>query len=308
MIILSLSISHFMKRVGLVTFKVTEKREDIKGIMGQKRYRDFPILDLDGNYIGMISRRNLLNLRKRRLILVDHNEASQTVDGIAFADILEIIDHHRIGTLETLEPVYFRNQPVGCTATIIYQMFEENHVEIPKQIAGLLCSAIISDTLMFRSPTCTQMDEHTCRKLAKIANIDIEAYAIAMFNAGSKLMNETDEEIFYQDYKVFSSENLKFGIGQITAFNSTMLDAVKPRILKYMESIYNQSEADMLFFMLTNIFKESTELLYYGKNSEELLEKAFKLDEVSGGSINLPGVVSRKKQILPMIVSASNNM
>ena len=120
---------------------------------------------------------------QKRYILVDHNEHAQAVDGIEEVQLLEIIDHHRLGGLQTMNPVYFRNQPLGCTATIIYQMFEENHVEIPKQIAGLLCSAIISDTLMFRSPTCTQMDEHTCRKLAKIANIDIEAYAIAMFNA-----------------------------------------------------------------------------------------------------------------------------
>ena len=165
-------------------------------------------------YFMKISQRNYLNSNPKKVILVDHNEHAQAVDGIEEVQLLEIIDHHRLGGLQTMNPVYFRNQPLGCTATIIYQMFEENHVEIPKQLAGLLCSAIISDTLMFRSPTCTQMDEHTCRKLAKIANIDIEAYAIAMFNAGSKLMNETDEEIFYQDYKVFSSENLKCGIGK----------------------------------------------------------------------------------------------
>lgn len=304
----SIPIRYFMKKDNLITFSTEDYIRDIRTVMAGKRHQYYPVLNEYGKYVGLISQRNYLNANPKKVILVDHNEHAQAVDGIEEVQLLEIIDHHRLGGLQTMNPVYFRNQPLGCTATIIYQMFEENHVEIPKQIAGLLCSAIISDTLMFRSPTCTQMDEHTCRKLAKIANIDIEAYAIAMFNAGSKLMNETDEEIFYQDYKVFSSENLKFGIGQITAFNSTMLDAVKPRILKYVESIYNQSEADMLFFMLTNIFKESTELLYYGKNSEELLEKAFKLDEVSGGSINLPGVVSRKKQILPMIVSASNNM
>ena len=304
----SMPIKHFMTKKGIIHFDLDDYVDEVRETVANIRHRDFPVLDENQNYVGMFSRRNLMKAEKKKLILVDHNEKSQAVSNIDEAEILEIIDHHRLGSLETMSPVYFRNQPLGCTSTIIYQMYLEKGITITSQMAGLMCAAILSDTLMFRSPTCTQMDEHTCRKLAKIANIDIEAYAIAMFNAGSKLMNETDEEIFYQDYKVFSSENLKFGIGQITAFNSTMLDAVKPRILKYMESIYNQSEADMLFFMLTNIFKESTELLYYGKNSEELLEKAFKLDEVSGGSINLPGVVSRKKQILPMIVSASNNM
>ncbi len=142
----SMPISHFMKRNHLTAFRLSERTEDIKKVMGEKRHRDFPVLDENNNYVGMISRRNLINLRKKQLILVDHNEESQTVDGIEYADILEIIDHHRIGTLQTLEPVLFRNQPVGCTSTIIYQIYRENDVEIPKNIAGLLMAAIVSDT------------------------------------------------------------------------------------------------------------------------------------------------------------------
>ena len=187
----SMPISHFMKQDGLVTFKLTEKTEDIKGIMGQKRYRDFPILDLDNHYVGMISRRNLLNLRKKRVILVDHNEASQTVDGIDHAEILEIIDHHRIGTLETLEPVYFRNQPLGCTATIVFQMYQENGMEIPKNIAGLLMAAILSDTLMFRSPTCTPVDQAAAEQLSSICGVEIEEFAVDMFSAGSDMSSRT---------------------------------------------------------------------------------------------------------------------
>ena len=205
-----------------------------------------------------------------------------------------------------MNPVYFRNQPLGCTATIIYQMFLENGIDIPKNIAGLLCSAIISDTLMFRSPTCTPVDEDACRKLAKIANVDIETFAVAMFNAGSKLKGKTDEEIFHQDYKVFTTDNFTFGIGQITSFNIDILENIGNRILKYMETIYSNKDVDMLFFMLTNIFTENTELLYYGKDAEQLLAKAFKLDEVSGGRIKLNGVVSRKKQVIPTIMSATH--
>ena len=154
----SMPISYFMKSDNLVTFNIKDKTEDIKDIMGNKRHRDFPILDKEDNYVGMISRRNLLNVSKKKVILVDHNEESQAVNGIESADILEIIDHHRLGSLETLGPVFFRNEPVGCTATILYRIYKENNVEITKQIAGLLCSAIISDTLMYRSPTCTSFD------------------------------------------------------------------------------------------------------------------------------------------------------
>lgn len=136
--------------------------------MAKVRHRYFPILDEDGKYCGMVSRRNIINLQKRRIILVDHNEATQAVEGFDQAEILEIIDHHRIGSLETSGPVYFRNQPVGCTATIITQMYDENGMEIPPQIAGLLLAAILSDTLVFRSPTCTPLDEALAKRLAKL--------------------------------------------------------------------------------------------------------------------------------------------
>ena len=299
----SMPISHFMKREGLVTFKVTEKTEDIKGIMGQKRYRDFPILDLDGNYIGMISRRNLLNLRKRRLILVDHNEASQTVDGIAFADILEIIDHHRIGTLETLEPVYFRNQPVGCTATIIYQMYQENGVKISKKIAGLLMAAIISDTLLFRSPTCTDQDRTAAESLAELAGIeDIQAYAKEMFKAGSNLLEKEPEEIFHMDYKKFSAGGTTFGVGQVTSMDADELSELKSRMTSYMHDTFEEHGVDIIFFMLTDILDESTDLIFAGQGAEEAAAKAFTSSE--DDRMYLKGCVSRKKQIIPQLTEA----
>ena len=303
----SIPIRHFMKKTNLITFSTEDYITDIRSVMAGKRHQYYPVLDESGKYVGLISQRNYLNANPKKVILVDHNEHAQTVDGIDEVQLLEIIDHHRIGGLQTMNPVYFRNQPLGCTATIIYQMFLETHIDIPKNIAGLLCSAIISDTLMFRSPTCTSDDEDACRKLAKIANIDIETFAVAMFNAGSKLKNKSDEEIFYQDYKIFTTDNFKFGIGQITSFNSDILDNIGKRISAYMENVYDSKEVDMLFFMLTNIFTENTVLLYYGKDADILLAKAFKLDEVSGGSIKLEGVVSRKKQVIPILMSASHD-
>ena len=298
----SMPISHFMKREGLVTFKVTEKTEDIKGIMGQKRYRDFPILDLDGNYIGMISRRNLLNLRKRRLILVDHNEASQTVDGIAFADILEIIDHHRIGTLETLEPVYFRNQPVGCTATIIYQMYQENGVKISKKIAGLLMAAIISDTLMFRSPTCTSIDRMAAEKLSEICGVEIEEFAIDMFSAGSDMSSRTPKEIFNQDKKKFQVGDHSFIVAQINSMNAIELEEVKEKLVPYLSERFEGLGVEMCFVMLTNIVKEDTELLCFGEKARDVARSAFQLSP-DMEHIVLKGLVSRKKQLIPSIVT-----
>lgn len=303
----SIPIRHFMKKSNLITFSTEDYIRDIRPVMAGKRHQYYPVLNEYGKYVGLISQRNYLNANPKKVILVDHNEHAQAVDGIEEVQLLEIIDHHRLGGLQTMNPVYFRNQPLGCTATIIYQMFQEHGVSIPKQMAGLLCSAIISDTLMFRSPTCTAVDEQTCRTLAGLADIDIDSYAVSMFNAGSKLMDKTDEEIFHQDYKVFSSDDVKFGIGQISAFNSTILDQIRPRLLTYMESVFHTGEVDMLFFMLTNIWKEETELLYFGDASKELLEKAFKLENVSDGSIHLPGVVSRKKQVIPQLVSAFNS-
>lgn len=298
----SMPISHFMKQDGLVTFKLTEKTEDIKGIMGQKRYRDFPILDLDNNYIGMISRRNLLNLRKKRVILVDHNEASQTVDGIDHAEILEIIDHHRIGTLETLEPVYFRNQPLGCTATIVFQMYQENGVEIPKNIAGLLMAAILSDTLMFRSPTCTPVDQAAAEQLSSICGVEIEEFSVDMFSAGSDMSSRTPKEIFNQDKKKFEVNEHEFIVAQINSMNSIELQEIKEKLVPYLEKKFASLEVEMCYVMLTNIVKEKTELLCFGERAKEVARSAFQLPE-DMEDIKLKGLVSRKKQLIPSIVT-----
>ena len=275
--------------------------------MGQKRYRDFPILDQDGNYIGMISRRNLLNLRKKRVILVDHNEASQTVDGIAYADILEIIDHHRIGTLETLEPVYFRNQPVGCTATIIYQMYQENRVQIPKNIAGLLMAAIISDTLMFRSPTCTSIDRAAAEKLSEICGVEIEEFAIDMFSAGSDMSSRTPKEIFNQDKKKFQVGDHGFMVSQINSMNAIELEEIKEKLIPYLEEKFDGLGVEMCYVMLTNIVKEDTELLCFGEKAREVILSAFQLPS-DMEDIVLKGLVSRKKQLIPSIVTVLQQM
>lgn len=307
----SMPISYFMTKENIIDFSEEDYLDDIREIMASKRHRDFPVLDSDGKYIGMISRRNLLGAKGKSIILVDHNEKSQAVEGMESADIREIIDHHRLGTVETMSPVFFRNQPLGCTATIIYQMYQENHMEIDKTTAGLLCSAIISDTLLFRSPTCTPIDKAAGLALAQIAGLDIEKYAIDMFSAGSNLKGKSDGDIFYQDFKRFTVGNSVFGIGQITSLNAVELKDLKKRMSEYTEKEREQHEIDMMFFMLTNILTESTDLICTGQGAEQLITTAFHVrdedvENVSAqtGVVKLPGVVSRKKQLAPQIMMA----
>ena len=307
----SMPISYFMTKENIIEFSEEDYLDDIREIMASKRHRDFPVLDSDGKYIGMISRRNLLGAKGKSIILVDHNEKSQAVEGMESADIREIIDHHRLGTVETMSPVFFRNQPLGCTATIIYQMYQENHIEIDKTTAGLLCSAIISDTLLFRSPTCTAVDKAAGLALAQIAGLDIEKYAIDMFSAGSNLKGKSDGDIFYQDFKRFTVGNSVFGIGQITSLNAVELKDLRSRMSIYTEKEREQHEIDMMFFMLTNILTESTDLICTGQGAEQLITTAFHVadedvENVSAqtGIVKLPGVVSRKKQLAPQIMMA----
>lgn len=310
----SMPISYFMTMENIIGFSDEDPIDDIRDIMANKRHRDFPILDSDGKYLGMISRRNLLGAKGKHIILVDHNERTQAVEGIETADIREIIDHHRLGTVQTMSPVFFRNQPLGCTATIIYQMYQENNVEIDKTTAGLLCSAIISDTLLFRSPTCTAVDKEAALALAEIAGIHAEEYAKKMFAAGSNLKGKSDEDIFYQDFKRFTVGNSVFGIGQITSLDSEELENLRPRMLAYTEKAREQHDADMMFFMLTNILTESTDLICVGQGAEQLVSAAFHMADEDGsgkdemeeidGIVSLPGVVSRKKQLAPQIMMA----
>ncbi len=294
----SIPVRYFMKHQNLVTFGLGEYLDDIREVMAKKRYRDFPVLDWSGKYFGMISRRRLLGARKKQLVLVDHNEVSQAVDGIEEAKILEIIDHHRIGNLETLEPVVFRNQPLGCTATIVYQMYREHHEKIPVGIAGLLCSAILSDTLIYRSPTCTEMDRMAAEELASIAGIQVEEYAKEMFAAGSNLSAKSSEEIFYQDFKKFEVGGTTFGVGQINSMDAGELEAIKDRLNPYLKKAMEDHGISMIYFMLTDIMRGSTELLYAGEDAKEMVVEAFHLPK-DAEKILLDGVVSRKKQLIP---------
>ena len=297
-------ISYYMTRSDIMKFTLVTPVADVTRVMAKVRHRYFPILDEDGKYCGMVSRRNIINLQKRRIILVDHNEATQAVEGFDQAEILEIIDHHRIGSLETSGPVYFRNQPVGCTATIVTQMYDENGVEIPPQTAGLLLAAILSDTLMFRSPTCTPVDEASARRLAKIAGVDINEFANEMFEAGEKLDGKTAEEVFLQDFKVFMCGDVRFGVAQGSYMTRKNLVAAENLLRPYLEEARNKQNVEDIYMLLTDVPKEESVVICSGRYAGEVLTDGFEVQPAEDSSWTLPGVVSRKKQFIPALMSA----
>ena len=299
----SMPIKFFMTRKNLIHFNLDDYVDEVRDTVANIRHRDFPVLDEHQNYVGMFSRRNLMKAQKKKLILVDHNEKSQAVSNIDEAEILEIIDHHRLGSLETMAPVYFRNQPLGCTATIIYQMYLEKQIEITPQMAGLMCSAILSDTLMFRSPTCTPIDKEAALRLAEIADVQVEELASAMFQAGSNFDSKTEEEILNQDFKIFHAGEVTFGVAQISAMGRPELDKVQARIEPKLEVMIGEKQLQMIFVMLTDILNESTYLIYRGADAAQVVADAYNREPSEEGTM-LENVVSRKKQLIPALINA----
>ncbi len=283
-------------------FSVNTSVEEAQRVMARTQHRVFPVLHEDGTYAGVVSSPNMLNVDKKHVILVDHAEFSQTVEGIEQAEVMEIIDHHRVGTIETPGPIYYRCEPVGCTCTIIYEMFQEHDVPIPANIAGLMMSAILSDTLCFRSPTCTPEDVEVGNELARICGEDPEAYSDAMFDAGADLNGRTADEVFNSDFKVFSRSDSTFGVGQASFMTKKSRLAAEELLTPYFETASRAKHVPIIYFMFTDIRSKTTEMLCYGANSEQLLASAFNV-KVKDGRAILPGVVSRKKQVIPALMT-----
>lgn len=300
---MSIPVKYVMTSENIVSFNMDDYIDDIKDIMLETRYRTYPVIQ-NGKVVGTIRRYHLIKSNRKKVILVDHNERSQSVDGLEEAEILEIIDHHRVADIQTSTPVYFDNRPIGSTSTIIADLFFENGIAIPKKIAGILCAAIISDTLLFKSPTSTKKDEIAARKLSDIAGIDIFDFSKMMFKAGTSLTGKSAREIFYQDFKEFYFGKKKIGVSQVTTMDIDDIGSIKGELLDLMENIKLDKEYDLLVIMLTDIIKEGSELLYT-KGGREVISKAFDVHP-SGNAIYLSGVVSRKKQVIPPLVSAIN--
>lgn len=298
----SMAVGHFMVK-DTKSFKQDDFIDDVKEVMAKNRHRAFPIVTNQGEVLGMFTRHNLIDLDKKKVALVDHNEAGQAVDGIFDCEIMEIVDHHKLGYVQSMKPVFFRCQPVGCTSTIIYLMYRENKVEIPPDMAGLMCSAIISDTLLYRSPTCTPLDRMAAEALAKIAGIEVEAYGMQMFEAGSDLKSKSDADIFYQDFKKFSAGDTQFGVGQITSLDARELKKIHTRLATMLTKAKAEHGLDMIFFMLTNILDESTLVLCSDEEALEVASRCFGVSVTKDGdSVFVNNMVSRKKQFIPKMV------
>lgn len=300
----SMPVKYFMTTGNLVMFDVDDYIDEVKDIMSRIRHRDFPVVDEQFHYVGMFSRRHLMGKGRKSIILVDHNEKSQAVDGINEAEILEIIDHHRIGSLETISPIVFRNYPLGCTSTIIYRLYKDRGITVEPKMAGIMCSAILSDTLMFRSPTCTDYDKKMAEELAKIAGIDIESFALSMFEAGSDFGEKSIEDIFYSDFKTFVSGDNKFGVAQVSAVTDNQLSDVKSKIYPAMKQCAIDKNLNMVFVMLTNILEERSELIHVGNVNVENVKLCFPGSVMEEDSLILDKVVSRKKQLIPGLMEA----
>ncbi len=299
----SLPIKHIMTTENLICFQIDDFVDEIKDKMLQTRYRSYPVVDDHYRIVGFVARYHLISQKKKRIILVDHNERNQSVNGIDEAEILEIIDHHRVADVTTGRPIYFRNETVGSTSTIIANIFFENGIHTSKSIAGILCAAIISDTLKFKSPTCTYVDKMTAEKLATIADIDIDEFATKMFTAGTSLKGKTPEEIFYQDFKEFKIGKFRIGISQVNTMDSENMDEIKQELLNYMNHQCSHKNFDLMIILLTDIIKQGSEVLFTGE-SKELITKAFNVTS-KASSVYLPGVISRKKQVVPPLSIAA---
>ncbi|MCR5740288.1 MAG: putative manganese-dependent inorganic diphosphatase [Lachnospiraceae bacterium] len=299
----SIPVVYFMKSQDLVTFRMTDYVDDVRPVMAQAHHRYFPVLDEKGDYVGMISRRNLLGAKRKQVILMDHNEKNQAVTGIESASILEIIDHHRLSAVETVSPVFFRNQPLGSASTIVYLMYKEAHVEVKPEIAGLLCAAILSDTLIYKSPTCTDVDIQCGNELAHIAGIMQDEFAREMFKAGSDFEHKTGEELLKRDFKKFTIEGYSVGISQVNAMMKEEIQIAESKAGDSIKGFMNSEKLDMAFMMITLIPSESSRIVWAGEGAREVLKNGFQTDiHETDPDVLLNGIVSRKQQFLPAVV------
>ena len=305
LIIQSIPVGYVMIKDKLVTFSTEDLVDDVKPVMVETRFRSYPVIDSDGKVVGTMSRYHLISNYRKKIIQMDHNERGQSVDGLEDADILEIIDHHRVADIQTSGPLYFRSEPIGSTSTIVGKCFFERGIRPSKQAAGLLCGAIISDTLLFRSPTCTPEDKQICLRLAEIAGINVEEFAKEMFKAGTSLNGKTVEEIFNQDFKPFTIGETKVGIAQVNTMDIEGFMPLKNDMLKYMDTKANEAGLDMTLLLLTDILNEGSQILVAG-DKPEIAEKAFNVT-LNESTAFLDGVLSRKKQVVPPITSAINS-
>ena len=284
-----------------VCFRPMDLLSDIKGIMDENRFRSYPVVE-NNKLVGIVSADEIMLPEREKVILVDHNERGQAVEGIEDAKIVEIIDHHRLGGVQTSEPIYIHQEPVGCTCTIVANMHWQQDIEIPQSIAGLLLSAIISDTVLFKSPTCTAYDKKTAERLADIAGVDLKEYGLAMLRAGAGIGGKTPTEIAKNDMKEFKIGDYRILVSQISVMDPKEVLDIEGKLIEVMREHCEREGFDLHLLMVTDILEEATYLVYAG-SPKTLIGEAFKKD-ASGTHVYLPGVMSRKKQIIPPLSEA----
>ena len=300
-IVQAVPVEYVMIKGDIKTFSTDDTLDYMKEVMSETRYRGYPVIDLNNRCVGSISRFALLKGLRKKVILVDHNERGQSIPGIEEADILEIVDHHRVADIQTVGPLLFRGEPLGSTATIVTRMFEEQDVEMPSHIAGLLLGAVVSDTLLFKSPTCTPVDTKIAKKLAEIAGVDIQEFAMEMFKAGTSLVGKTVDEIFNQDFKKFSFDNLQVGVAQVNSMDIEGFLPYKKDMLDYMNKFAEDNNLEFTLLLLKDIINANSEI-FVGGPRPELVEKAFNV-QLTDRQGTLEGVISRKKQVVPAITA-----
>ena len=281
---------------GIVSFHLNEKVDDVREIVLKYRHPSYPILDQEEKVVGILTRYHLLRPRRKRVVLVDHNEASQSVPGLEQAEILEIIDHHRLADIQTSGPIYVRNEPVGSTNTIIASMFQDRGLMPSAHLAGMMAAAILSDTVMFKSPTCTQRDIRTAERMARIANVSLEELGKQIFSASVE--NKTVEEILFTDYKEFHIAGHGLAVAQLTCVDSVGILGRKEEFLRLMRKHARQKGLDLMLLMITDVLMDGTHVLYYG--DDDAIRQAFSVTP-RDNTVFLPKVMSRKKQIIPML-------
>ena len=306
MVTRAISVGSIMKHNGLISFSVENHVDEIMDIMKTSAHRNFPVVDREGKLAGIISRRHLIGYKRKSVILVDHNERSQSVEGLEDADIVEIIDHHRVADIQTSAPLYIRAEPVGCTGTIIHKMHAEFKVSLDKPMAGLLLASILSDTLMFNSPTCTESDKHAAKQLAELAEVDIPKFGTEMFTASTSLEGYTPKDILSIDRKKFSFDKCCAYISQINTLDFNSVLKLKQDILGAMEEFIEKNSCDLAILLVTDIVKGGSEMFVVGNaNAKTIVYNAFNMDR-NESNMYLPNVVSRKKQVVPQLTLASH--
>lgn len=299
---MTIPISHVMTTGDLIYFQTTDTIDYVRDTMSKSRFRSYPVVDENKKVVGSISRYHLISAKMKKLILVDHNEKNQSIDDIDQAEIVEIIDHHRVANIATTTPLFFRAEPVGSTATIISEMYLESGLRPSKSIAGILCAAIISDTLLLRSPTTTDVDRRILNRMSRIAGLDVEEFADKMFRAATSLKGKSAKDIVEGDVKTFTIGENAIRVGQVMTMNPEELSPLREEITKLMKEKIDRNGETTFVLVLTDIFNETSELLVVGKYIENI-EEEFK-NKVKNGTISAPGVLSRKKQVIPRLTNA----